>query len=184
MNFSNTSSNTNKMQQHKKYNVAQTTVRREDVDLKAGDFIDLRQSACLNGKDCSIAEIMEPVPPAPLLSDADEQILLKITLKGTATITRVQFWEPESPVGDASNPCTVKVFVNKDNLDFSDIEDMIPVKSSELEFEDGTASVAVSGPSVSRVHSLQVLVESNAEDTEQTVLGRFAVIGHANAAYC
>jgi hypothetical protein len=71
----------------------------------------------------------------------------------------------------------VKLFVNKDNMDFSDAEDMQPAAARELELVDGELCFPVSGPNFSRVSSIQVLVETNQDDEEKTVINQFSIIG-------
>lgn len=67
--------------------------------------------------------------------------------------------------------------MNRENMDFQDTEDVVAVKAGELSFADGAAELKVSGPHFSRVSSLQVLVETNAEDTEKTALSQLSVLG-------
>lgn len=180
MNFQNTSKNTNAMQAHNKAkgNLAQGCVAREDVDLAAfTDIIDYRNSVALNASTdgAGLSEVMLASPSQPMVSDVDEQLLLKISLKGSCAVTKLIF-----RAGDEQAPRSIKVFVNKDNMDFQDIEDLVPVHQLELVYDDKEAEVKLNGPNFSRVSSIQVLIEDNVDDDEKTTLARFGVVGHAN----
>lgn len=180
MNFSNTSKNTNSMQAHKlkQASIAQGCVKREDVDLATfTDLIDYRNSVALNASPdgSSLSEIMEASPAKPMTSDVDEQLLLKFTFKSSAALTQLRF-----RAGEEAAPRKVKVYVNQENMDFQDADDLVPVLEKELEYTDNEASVKLSGPNFSRVGSLQIFLEDNHDDEEITTLARFGLVGHAN----
>jgi hypothetical protein len=181
MNINNTAQNTQKMMMHaKKQAPAATTMRREEVDLRDTGMINLRGSSVLNAcsEHAQITEVLEPTPPRVMLSDVDEQILFRLVLDGSAAITCLKFKVPEELPEDSSAPLSVKVFVNRENMDFQDADDLAPATAKSLEFKGGEALFPVSGPNFSRVSSIQILVESNAEDTEKTVVGQLQVIGY------
>lgn len=182
MNFQNTSSNTQKMQMHQKVKSkvpSQTTMRMEVVDLRDTGIIDLRLSGALNSSSdgSSLAEILEASPSRPMISDADEQILFRIVLSGVFSVSSIKFKVPSEMPEGASAPKHVKIFVNNDSMDFQDADDMIPAAAKDLEVVDGEMTFPISGPNFSRVSSIQVLVETNAEDTEQTAIGQFSIMG-------
>merc|ERR1719450_1866023 len=112
-----------------------------------------------------------------MVSDVDEQILFRVVMSGVFAVTCIKFTVPDNIPEGCSPPKFVKIFVNKENMDFSDAEDMQPAASKELELVDGELTFPVSGPNFSRVSSIQVLVETNAEDTEQTAIGQFSIMG-------
>jgi len=182
MNFQNTSSNTQKMQMHQKVKAkvpSQTTMRTEVVDLRDTGIIDLRLSGALNASadGSSLPEILEASPSRPMISDADEQMLFRIVLSGVFSVSSVKFKVPAEMPDDASVPKHVKIFVGQDSMDFQDADDMVPAAAKDLEVVDGEMTFPVSGPNFSRVSSIQVLVETNAEDTEQTAIGQFSIMG-------
>lgn len=181
MNFQNTSKNTNAMQAHNKLkqaNLAQGCVKREDVDLATfTDIIDPRNSVALNASTdgATLAEVMQADPGQPMQSDVDEQLLLKLTFKSSVALTQLRF-----RAGDGGVPRTIKIFVDKENMDFQDAGDLNPLIEKELEFQDKEATVKLNGPNFSRVGSLQILVEDNCDGDETTTLARFGIVGHAN----
>jgi hypothetical protein len=181
MNINNQSSNTRSMQAHNKLkqaNLAQGCVKREDVDLATfTDIIDYRNSVTLNAdaEGAGLAEIMESSPPKPMTSDVDAQLLFKLSFKSSVALTQLRIKQ-----GEGSAPNLIKVYVNQENMDFQDAEDLKPALTKELEYEDGEAVVKLTGPNFSRVGSVQVLVEDNVDDEDVTTVARFAMIGHSH----
>ena len=53
-----------------------------------------------------------------LKSNADEQLLLHLSLNTTVKLTSLKLLVPS----DDSSPCTIKLYVNKNSLGFSDAE--------------------------------------------------------------
>lgn len=183
MNINSTAANTQKMMAHKaKSNVSSaTTMRREEVNLRDTGMIDVRASSVLNAcnEHAQITEVLEEKPSRVMLSDVDEQLLFRVVFDGTAAISCIRFKVPAELPEDSSGPLSVKVFVNRENMDFGDAEDLAPAATRTLEFDGaGEAKFPVSGPNFSRVSSIQVLVETNAEDTEKTVVSQLSVLGH------
>jgi hypothetical protein len=182
MNVGNNSSNTQKMQMHKsmkKSGPSQTTMRREEVNLRDTDIIDLRLSAVFNASSdgSDLAEVLTASPSRPMKSDVDEQLLFRIVMSGVFAVTSIKFTVPDEIPEGCSPPKFVKIFVNKENMDFQDADDMQPAASKELELVDGELVFPVSGPNFSRVSSIQVLVETNQDDEETTVINQFSIIG-------
>jgi len=181
MNISNQTQNTRSMQAHNKLkqaNLAQGCVKREDVDLATfTDVIDYRNSVALNADadGAGLAEIMESNPPKAMVSDVDAQLLFKLSFKSSVALTQLRIKS-----GEGSAPQTIKVYVNQENMDFQDAEDLKPALTKELEYEDSEAVVKLTGPNFSRVGSVQVLVEDNVDDEEATTIARFGIVGHAN----
>jgi len=180
MNINNTAANTQKMMAHKAKTVASaTTMRSEVVNLRDTGMIDVRASSVLNAcnEHAELSEVLDEKPSRVMLSDVDEQLLFRMVFDGVAAISCIRFKVPSELPEDSSGPLSVKVFVNRENMDFGDAEDLAPAATRTLEFVDGEAKFPVSGPNFSRVSSIQVLVESNAEDTEKTVVSQLAVMG-------
>lgn len=180
MNIQNTNKNTSSMQAHNKLKsgMSQGAVLREDLDLATfSDVIDYRNSVALNASSdgCTLSELMQANPSQPMFSDVDEQLLVKISFKGSCALTQLRF-----RAGEENAPRKVKVFVNKESMDFNDLEDLRPALETELVYDEKEAVVKLNGPNFSRVSSIQVLIEDNADDDEKTILARFGVVGHAN----
>jgi hypothetical protein len=170
------------MQMHKqmkKSGPSNTTMRREEVNLRDTDIIDLRLSAVFNASSdgSDLAEVLTASPSRPMKSDVDEQLLFRIVMSGVFAVTSIKFTVPDEIPEGCSPPKFVKIFVNKENMDFQDADDMQPAASKELELVDGELVFPVSGPNFSRVSSIQVLVETNQDDEETTVINQFSIIG-------
>lgn len=182
MNIDNKVQSTQKMQMHQKAKsqASAITMRREEVDLRDSGMINLKKSDALNAdtEHGGLTDVLETSPSKVLLSDVDEQLLFRLVFEGSAAITQLRFKIPSEMPEDAAAPLSVKIFVNRENMDFQDADDLAPVATKELEFVDGEAKFSVAGPHFSRVASLQVLVENNACDTEKTVVSQFSVLGH------
>jgi len=189
MNISDNSSNTAAMRQHQKLKGMQSSTAatvREESCLKNQDVIDLRQSAVLNAdsEKSSLGDILDSVCPEPMVSDTDEQLLLRFNFRSNVGVTQLTIHAPENMPEDASAPKTVKVFCDQTNMDFTDVDDLVPASVQEVEFVDGIATLRVGGPKFSRISSLQVLIEDNVDETDLTAINHFSVVGHVNPTYC
>ena len=63
-------------------------------------------------------------PGAVLTSDADEQLMLSLTLPQTYRLTSIKL---SGPAG-GSAPATVKLFTNRSVMSFDDVEDYVPTQ--------------------------------------------------------
>ncbi|CAM9598038.1 unnamed protein product [Laminaria digitata] len=103
-----------------------------------------------------------------LRSDADEQLLLHLGFMETVKLHSIDF---VAPGDEDSAPLTVKLYLNRQSMGFSDTDDMAPAQSLELTAEDlvaGSASV-LKFVKFQRVTGLSIFVEDN-NGAEQTCL--------------
>lgn len=124
------------------------------------------KDACLG-----VLTVPEEGEPEPLRSDVDEQLLLSITLKQPSKICAIRVAGAEA----ATAPRTIKLFVNKCNLAFDDVEDLPPTQVLTL---DGTSTeFKLNFVKFQNVCSLGVFIEDNQTNEESTSLQRFHLIG-------
>ncbi len=103
-----------------------------------------------------------------LKSDADEQLLLHVQFNEMVKLHSIRFTAFNSAAPDMSMaPKTVKIFVNRPNMGFSDAEDVNPTQEFELTegdlTGDGGLGIAkdVRFVKFQRVSSISILVEEN-----------------------
>lgn len=177
----------------KKREVADGT-RHEDQDLMVcTDLIDTARSAVLNGcsEHASLSEVLSANPDdKALTSDADAQLLVKIIFKERTNISSVQlrFDKPPSEDGADSTyakPRVVRVFTNKEDLDFGDAEEVEPAAQVEISDAGATeASITCVGHKFQRLESLQIFVMEAADpEADKSFLNRIRIMGHKAADY-
>ena len=69
-------------------------------------------------------------------SDADEQLILHVAFQEFVKVKTIKFTEFNNGADPESNPTTVKLYVNRENLGFEDIEDVDPTQAFTLTSED------------------------------------------------
>eukprot|EP00621_Florenciella_sp_RCC1693_P013149 CAMPEP_0182552904 /NCGR_PEP_ID=MMETSP1323-20130603/49215_1 /TAXON_ID=236787 /ORGANISM="Florenciella parvula, Strain RCC1693" /LENGTH=183 /DNA_ID=CAMNT_0024764617 /DNA_START=15 /DNA_END=566 /DNA_ORIENTATION=+ len=139
-----------------------------DIDL--GDIIDKKQCFCLNE---------DPAHPHTnlfmgderlfLQSDSDEQLLVHIQFNEVVKLSAISFVGPE----DESAPLTIKVFANRLNLGFSDVEDLKAEQVLDLTPADMLADSQTNLYAVkfTRVTSLTLFIEENNGDDVSKLSG-------------
>lgn len=176
----------------KKREVADGT-RHEDQDLMVcTDLIDTARSAVLNGcsEHASLSEVLSANPDdKALTSDADAQLLVKVIFKERTNISSVQlrFDKPPSEDGDTTyaKPRIVRVFTNKEDLDFGDAEEVEPAAQTEISDASATeASITCVGHKFQRLESLQIFIMEAADpEADKSFLNRIRIMGHKAADY-
>jgi hypothetical protein len=165
-------------------------MQRNLVDVVLNN-IDMRESTILNCSHFSSDVLRSFLSPTPtsIESDADHQLIVKLKFNDKIDCSQLFVYPPNVEAGDedreVSGAKIVKVFVNQNNLDFSDIENMTPVAQFELpfEYEDGKPfAVPLSGAKFTRVPSLQLFVEEN-YGTEFSRLGGIKIEGFIAPSY-
>ncbi|TVY57181.1 PITH domain-containing protein P35G2.02 [Lachnellula cervina] len=104
------------------------------------------------------AERMEEKPE--LESDADEQLLMHIPFTGQVKLHSILIRTSNS----SSAPQTLKVFINRDDLDFSTASDLSPTQQFELSQTSEIQDIAVKRALFGKVQSLTLFVEDNYGD--------------------
>jgi len=97
-------------------------------------------------------------------SDADEQLILHIAFQEFVKIKTIKFVSFNDGRDPECNPTTVKVYVNRENLGFEDIEDVDPTQVFDLTDEDlreSSDAIPTKFVKFQRVKTLTLFVEDN-----------------------
>ena len=97
------------------------------------------------------------------------QLLLTVQLRQTYKLHSIKLAAPS----DGSAPSTVKLFINKVDMDFNDAEDLPPTQA--LELKGASATLPLQFTKFQSVNSVTVFLENNQGDTESTALSRLEV---------
>jgi len=98
-------------------------------------------------------------------SDADEQLIIHVSFMEFVKVHSIKFTEFNRGAEPENNPTVVKIFVNRCNLGFEDVDDVDPTQEFELGAEDLRES---SDPCLlkfvkfQRVKSITLFIEDNA----------------------
>ncbi|KAI5778212.1 PITH domain-containing protein [Geopyxis carbonaria] len=100
-----------------------------------------------------------------LESDADEQLLIFIPFTGQVKLHSILIRASPSP--DA--PKTLKLFSNRDDLDFSSAADMLPVQTLDIPLHTGEdyIEIPVKRALFNNIHSLTLFIEENHSNGEE-----------------
>ncbi|KAH8811782.1 PITH domain-containing protein [Xylogone sp. PMI_703] len=103
----------------------------------------------------------ERLQPEPELeSDSDEQLLMHIPFTGQIKLHSILIRTSNS----SSAPQTLKVFINRDDLDFSTASDVPPTQTFELSQTSDIQDIAVKRAAFGKVQSLTLFFEDNYGD--------------------
>ncbi|PQE25380.1 60S ribosomal L3 protein [Rutstroemia sp. NJR-2017a BBW] len=92
-----------------------------------------------------------------LESDADEQLLMHIPFTGQVKLHSILLRTSNS----SSAPKTLKVFINRDDLDFSTVSELQPTQEFELSQTSEIQDIGVKRALFGKVQSLTLFVEDN-----------------------
>lgn len=166
--------------------------KQKDLEISA-DVIDFTISEALNSHKeyAPLDAILRANPSDELMvSDVDEQILLKIVFKEPTTILKMSLRASKGPSQvvqdtgiEASGPAFVKCFANEESLDFQEAEASTPAQSIIFEENDLTEEKTklLRGSKFQRCSSIQLLIETNQNETPYTFLNRLTLLGHPKA---
>lgn len=107
----------------------------------------------------------------PVKSDSDEQLLLSVSFPALVKLHAIKIAGP----ADGSAPKTVKLFANRDRMDFSDAEDFPATQTLTLTSESQTLPLTLT--KFLSVSSITVFIENNQADEEVTALSRLEFVG-------
>jgi len=133
-------------------------IKSAAVDLH--DCIDKAQCFCLNEEPGhTFQNLFMGDERLYLQSDSDEQLLIHLNFKECVNLNSISFCAPE----DETAPLTVKLFANKLNLGFSDVEDLKADQILDLTPADlvDTSQTNLYTVKFQRVSSLTIFVEEN-----------------------
>jgi hypothetical protein len=124
------------------------------------DQVDTAKVRCLNeDTNFPVANIFAADDSFLLKSDSDEQLLIHLPMKQT-----VKLWSMNmvAPAGE-ERPVSIKLYVNKPNMNFQDVDDAKPTQSLELAEEDLCMERhnLLKFTSFQRVDHLTVFIEDN-----------------------
>jgi hypothetical protein len=112
-------------------------------------------------------------------SDADEQLILHIEFQEFVKVKTMKFVAFNNGADPESNPTTVKVYVNRENLGFEDIEDVDPTQTYDLtaeELRESSEPIVTKFVKFQRVKSLTFFIEDN-NGGEVSALGSLKLMG-------
>lgn len=112
-------------------------------------------------------------------SDADEQLILHVGFQEFVKVKSIKFVAFNNGEDPECNPATVKIFVNRENLGFEDVEDVDPTQVLELTAEDlreSSEPIMTKFVKFQRVKSLTFFVEEN-NGGEVSALGSLKLMG-------
>ncbi len=196
MHVNNEQTNTQKMLQHnqaKERVFSGGSLQRKLTDLinlDSGKFnIDFKESTILNSCDYSTDQIRSLLSsPSSVISDADAQLLIKLKFVEKIDANQLVFDPPTSSDADevVSNARLVHVYVNRPEMDFSDLGEngLSPATTFELPFEYSQEPFVVNlvGTKFTRVSSIQIFIEDNF-GTDQTRIGKIGIRGFLTPNY-
>lgn len=182
MNINREAANTRRMREHQMTKRQDSTITHEEVDLGLmTTVIDYTTSTVLNARPDSgdIQDVTRGTERA-LISDTDEQVILRIVFKDPCTVTAIIVRADDVPdveelKDQISGPKKLNFYSNREDLDFSEVEDVPPAQSADL--EAGEAKVVLRGNKFQRVNSIQIFAVSNQSDTPMTFINQLSLRG-------
>lgn len=173
MNVNGEGTNTQAMQQHAmtKQAVYKGGLKHETVNLLLSDLLDLTQSCILNAKQGNLIA-------GNIKSDADAQLIIKLVFKEKVSLSELIFVS-----AGQSRPSKIKIFSNKPTCDFCDIGDVEPGAEAVLKNAADPQSVTLAGKNFARISSVQIFIEENHDESDQSILDSLRVMGSAAPNY-
>jgi hypothetical protein len=116
-------------------------------------------------------------------SDADEQLILHIAFQEFVKIKTIKFTAFNNGENPEENPTSVKLYVNRNNLGFEDIEDVEPTQEFTLTDEDLRESsdpLPTKFVKFQRVKSLTIFIDDN-QGGDVSALGMIKMMGRTVA---
>ncbi|KAL8432312.1 hypothetical protein Efla_000896 [Eimeria flavescens] len=138
----------------------------------------------LQSKLCNVA----------LVSDVDEQLLLNISFKQPVRLTSFSVLASTPPAGfstvpeeedSVSGPMLVKVYCNKNTLNFCGVADEACAFSVMLSADDvlNERRIALPGSKFQMCSSVQIFIQENLSDSALTFINKLALFGVAHKRY-
>lgn len=116
------------------------------------------------------ARRLEPEPV--LVSEGDHELMIKIFFSSPVHVRRIMIIGSGD---DGHHPAHMKAFVNRDELDFSSAEDVVPAQQFDLApNHEGEGYVLTRQAPFTNITSLVLLIDANCGDLDET---RLAYIG-------
>lgn len=112
-------------------------------------------------------------------SDADEQLIIHVAFQEHVKVHSIKFDAFNGGVDPELNPSTVRLFVNRNNLGFEDIDDVDPTQELELsvsDLQENADPLPLKFVKFQRVKSITFFIEDNAGG-DVSALGGLKIIG-------
>lgn len=113
-------------------------------------------------------------------SDTDEQLIIHIAFNTFVKVHSIKFIEYNNGTEPESSPTTIKLFVNRCNLGFEDVDDVEPTQIIELTNEDlrenSSDAILLKFLKFQRVSSITFFIEDN-DGGEVSALGGLKIFG-------
>ncbi|KAI0142357.1 DUF1000-domain-containing protein [Hypoxylon sp. NC0597] len=134
--------------------------------IKFDEISTMNEAAQDSGKAIVKKTWAERLQPEPELeSDADEQILMTVPFTGQVKLYSILLRSSPSD----SAPRTLKVFINRDNIDFETAEELAPTQTFELSQTSEVQELPVKRALFGKVQRLTLFFEDNFGDGEEEV---------------
>jgi len=140
------------------------------------NFIDTRQSTCLNAVDSQNWSTILTSANSSVESDCDEQLLITLSFTKMCRIHSLKFRGPDN----GAAPKEVRLYINRNNLDFNSVEaDDSPVQILQLTPSDFLPDkiTLVDQNKFRKVKYLSLFVVNNQAGFPQTTLYQLQCIG-------
>ena len=135
--------------------------------------VDAAKSSVLNAANADVLESVLGPGGGPLLSDADDQLLIGVPLAQPSKVHSLMILAPE-----AMAPSEVKLFVNNAALDFGDAEDLAATQTITLTKEHAKGEpILLKFVAFQNVSHLTLFIPGNLKDDEVTAVQRVQFIG-------
>ncbi|KAJ1955107.1 hypothetical protein IWQ62_005604 [Dispira parvispora] len=134
------------------------------------------QVGCLNQSDTHPVGNVLKKDSSYLQSDVDEQLLIYIPFNQKVRLHSLKFMAPLE-----NAPHTVRVYANRPNLNFDEVDTVQPTQVLNLTEEDYTAQSATALRFVrfQNVTSITLFIENNLADEDTTIVQQIVPIGTA-----
>ncbi|KAL2073353.1 hypothetical protein VTL71DRAFT_10677 [Oculimacula yallundae] len=134
--------------------------------IKFDDITTLNEAEINSGKAVVKKTWAERLDPDPELeSDADEQLLIHIPFTGQIKLHSILIRTSPS----SSAPQTLKVFINRDDIDFSSASDLSPTQEFKLSQTSEVQDIQVKRALFGKIQSLTLFVEDNYGEDESRI---------------
>ncbi|KMZ57708.1 Thioredoxin-like protein 1 [Zostera marina] len=154
-----------------------TAIHRNQVDLV--NFIDFTEVECLNyvvgshPLSNALKQVFRDDEDLYLQSDADEQLLMYIPFMQVVKLYSIVIFGSEE-----DGPRTVKLFVNKEHMGFSNVNDYPASASIDLSSENLKGEpIILKYVKFQNVRSLTIFIEDNQGGTEETKVQKIILNG-------
>lgn len=133
---------------------------------------------CLNeSNDHPLSSIIEPQAGVTFLqSDCDAELLITLGFHSQSRLQSITITSPRLSFA----PATIKIFTNKTNIDFSNVEDQKPLQIFELDstsYVNNQVTLQLQTAKFTLVDSIVLYISSNIGDEATTTISQIGIYG-------